>query len=113
MQLHSSLYERGLRILAFPCNQFGRQEPGNKEQIRAFADGFGAKFQIFEKCDVNGRNAHPVFRFCRGHLSDILGSSVKWNFGKFLCDRQGVPVKRFSPPVSPLSMLADIERLLA
>jgi glutathione peroxidase len=122
------LYERGLRILAFPCNQFGKQEPGSKEQIRAFLDGFkwidpavksgrklqkGVRFPVFEKCDVNGRDAHPVYRFLRASLSDVLGSSVKWNFAKFLCDRQGRPVKRFPPPRDPSTLVPDIEKLLA
>lgn len=112
MQLHDSLYERGLRILAFPCNQFGKQEPGDSRQIRAFVDSFGAKFDVFEKVDVNGKGAHPVFQFLRAHLSDVLGSTVKWNFTKFLTDRDGKPAKRFSPATSPLGMLPVIEALL-
>jgi len=112
VQLHERLYTRGLRILAFPCNQFGRQEPGSAREIRAFADGYGVAFDMFAKVDVNGRNAHPVFQFLRSRLSDILGSSVKWNWTKFLCDRDGVPVQRFSPSVSPLSIEPAIEKLL-
>ena len=111
--LHGRLYERGLRILAFPCNQFGKQEPGTAEQIREFADRYGVAFDMFAKVEVNGRNTHPVFRFLRAHLSDILGSTVKWNWTKFLCDRDGVPVQRFSPQVAPLSLQSAIEELLA
>ena len=112
MQLHERLSARGLRILAFPCNQFGRQEPGSAQEIRAFADGYGVAFDVFAKVDVNGRNAHPVFQFLRSRLSDILGSSIKWNWTKFLCDRDGVPVQRFSPSASPLSIEPAIEKLL-
>ena len=97
--LHNELHPRGLRILGFPCNQFGQQEPGTPQEIRAFADGFGVQFDLFAKCDVNGAKAHPVFQLCKSKLSDILGSSIKWNWTKFLLDRDGVPSKRFSPPV--------------
>ena len=110
--MHEDLYARGLRILAFPCNQFGKQEPGTAEEIRAFADGYGVQFDMFAKVDVNGPHAHPVFQFVRAHLSDILGSSVKWNWTKFLCDRDGKPSERFSPPTNPLSMRPAIEALL-
>lgn len=110
--LHNDLYARGLRILAFPCNQFGRQEAGNVAEIRAFADGYGVEFEMFAKVDVNGSSAHPVFAFLRSRLSDVLGSSVKWNFTKFLCDRDGVPVQRFSPTANPLSLKPAIEALL-
>ena len=106
------MYERGLRILCFPCNQFGKQEPGSASEIRAFADGYGVTFDMFAKVDVNGPNAHPVFQFVRAHLSDILGSSVKWNWTKFLCDRDGKPSERFSPPTNPLSLRPAIEALL-
>lgn len=112
VQLHTDLYARGLRILAFPCNQFGNQEPGSTADIEAFAAGYGVQFEMFAKVDVNGQSAHPVFKFLRSHLSDILGSSVKWNWTKFLCDRNGMPVKRFSPPSNPLSLRAEIEKLL-
>lgn len=112
MILHDALYARGLRILAFPCNQFGKQEPGTAEDIRQFADKFGAQFDIFEKVEVNGAAAHPVFKFVRSQLSDVLGSSIKWNFTKFLCDRDGKPVERFSPPRNPLSLQKKIEALL-
>jgi glutathione peroxidase len=80
VQLHNELGGRGLRILAFPCNQFGKQEQGSADDIRKFVDGYGVKFDMFAKVDVNGKNAHPVFRFVRSHLSDVLGSSIKWNF---------------------------------
>ena len=97
--LHKELHPRGLRILAFPCNQFGQQEPGSPQEIRDFADGFGVEFDLFAKCDVNGPKAHPVFQLCKSKLSDILGSSIKWNWTKFLVGRDGIPSRRFSPPV--------------
>jgi len=110
--LHDELYARGLRILAFPCNQFGRQERGSPKEIRAFADGYGARFDIYAKVNVNGRSADPVFTYLKRHLSDGLGSSIKWNFTKFLVDRDGKPRRRFSPSTRPLALRADIERLL-
>lgn len=112
VQLHDELYSRGLRILAFPCNQFGQQEPGGPNDIRRFADGYGAQFDIFAKVDVNGERAHPVFQYVRAKCPDILGSSIKWNFTKFLCDRNGVPITRYSPPNNPLSLKPYIEELL-
>jgi len=111
-ELHDALYARGLRILCFPCNQFGKQEQGGAEEIRAFADGYGVKFDMFAKIDVNGSDAHPVFRFLRKALPDILGSSIKWNWTKFLVDRDGKPIQRFSPPANPLSLKPAIEDLL-
>lgn len=113
MALHDAYHSKGLRILAFPCNQFGKQEPGLPSEIRSFADGYGVQFDMFAKVDVNGSSAHPVFLFVRSRLSDVLGSSVKWNWTKFLCDRDGQPVKRFSPATSPSSMVPAIEALLA
>lgn len=112
MQLHEALYERGLRILAFPCNQFGRQEKGSAMEIRRFADGYNAQFDFFEKTKVNGADAHPVYKYLKSHLSDVLGSSIKWNFTKFLVDKDGQPVRRYGPTTSPLSIKKDIEALL-
>jgi len=99
--------------LAFPCNQFGKQEPGESEEIRAVADGYGVEFHMFEKVLVNGAGAHPVFAFLKARLSDVLGQSIKWNFTKFLIGKDGTPVARFSPPTAPLSFEKEIERLLA
>ena len=112
-----ALYERhrarGFEILGFPCNQFGAQEPGGSAEIAQFCSlTYGVSFPMFAKVDVNGPNAHPVFQFVRAHLSDILGSSVKWNWTKFLCDRDGKPSERFSPPTNPLSLRPAIEALL-
>jgi glutathione peroxidase len=112
VKLYDLLHPRGFEILAFPCNQFGGQEPHDEETICKFVLDYGVKFQLFEKIQVNGRNAHPVFRFLKSQLGGVLGSSIKWNFTKFLCDRNGVPVKRYGPPTSPSSIQKDIEELL-
>lgn len=112
MQLHKAYASRGLAILAFPCNQFGNQEPGTAEDIKKFVEGYGVEFQIFAKIKVNGEDAHPVFKFLKQNLGGVLGSSIKWNFTKFLCDRDGIPVRRYSPATNPMSIAADIEALL-
>ncbi|EQC28708.1 glutathione peroxidase [Saprolegnia diclina VS20] len=103
----------GLRILAFPCNQFAGQESGSETEIRDFANGFGATFPIFAKGDVNGAKAQPVFRYLKAHLTGTLGASIKWNFTKFLVRRNGQPFKRYSPTTPPLRLLDDILMLLA
>jgi len=112
-QLYAKYAEKGLEILAFPCNQFGKQEPGTNEEIKAFVAKKGATFKLFDKVDVNGKNTHPLFLFLRKELKGTLGSSIKWNFTKFLCDRSGKPVKRYGPPTKPLSFEQDIAGLLA
>jgi len=111
--LYAKYAEKGLEILAFPCNQFGKQEPGTNEEIKAFVAKKGATFKLFDKVDVNGKNTHPLFLFLRKELKGTLGSSIKWNFTKFLCDRSGKPVKRYGPPTKPLSFEQDIAGLLA
>lgn len=112
VELYERLHSRGFEILAFPCNQFGNQEPGTEEEIAKFVADFNVKFQIFGKIKVNGSDADPVYRFLKSKLSGVLGSSIKWNFTKFLCDRNGIPVKRYGPPTNPLSILKDAEALL-
>jgi len=111
-QLYAKYADKGFEILAFPCNQFGKQEPGTNEQIKAFAASKGATFRIFDKIEVNGKNTHPLFLFLRKELKGTLGSSVKWNFTKFLCDKTGKPQKRFGPPTKPLSFEQDIVDML-
>jgi len=92
----------GFTVLAFPCNQFGSQEPGSAKEIRAFADKFNVKFDMFEKCDVNGSNSHPVWVYLKEKQGGLLGSSIKWNFTKFLINKEGQPVARFSPMDDPI-----------
>jgi glutathione peroxidase len=96
-------------IVAFPCNQFGGQEPGTAMDIRALADSFDAKFVIASKVEVNGSNAHPLFEFAKAALPGVCGTTaVKWNFTKFLFDPTGAPVKRYSPTESPFSFETEI-----
>ncbi len=100
-------------VLGFPCNQFGAQEPGDAAEIAAFVAGKGVSFQICQKVMVNGPQADPIFVFLKSKLPGFLGSFVKWNFTKWLCDRRGVPKKRYGPTTPPSGMVADIEALLA
>ncbi len=105
--------DEGLVILGFPSNQFANQEPGDEKSI---AEGcllnYGVTFPMFSKVDVNGETAHPIFRYLKGELGSIFGSKVKWNFTKFLIDRNGKPVKRFAPTVKPESMEDSIRKVL-
>jgi len=111
-ELHTRYHEKGLRILAFPCNQFGKQESGTNEEIKAFAQEKLAEYDLFSKIDVNGDNAHPLYKFLKAKQKGSFGDGIKWNFSKFLCDRQGIPVKRYSPTTDPLSCVKDIESFL-
>jgi len=106
------LHDQGLEILAFPCNQFGRQEPKSNAEIKDFFDAKGATFSLFEKIYVNGSKTHPIYLFLRAKIGGIMGSSIKWNFTKFLCDRNGIPVERYSPPTKPFEFKKDIIELL-
>lgn len=112
--LHKEFAPQGFEVLAFPTNEFGAQEPGPEGEILAnVREQFGVSFPVFGKVVVNGPDAHPVFQFLKSRLGGLLGSSIKWNYTKFLCDRDGVPVKRYAPAVSPSAMRGDILRLLA
>jgi glutathione peroxidase-family protein len=110
------LYEKhknaGLCILAFPCNQFGGQEPGTEAEILEFANSFGVKFDMFSKINVNGSDAHPLWKWMKDQQGGFLGSFIKWNFTKFLVNKQGEVVKRFGPKEEPNSAEADIIKLL-
>jgi glutathione peroxidase len=105
---------RGLTILGFPCNQFGAQEPGEAAEIGAFCDAsYGVTFPLFDKIDVNGPHAHPLYAFLAREKRGILGSaSIKWNFTKFLVDRGGKVVARYSPRAKPEAIEPAIQRLL-
>lgn len=116
-RLHEKFEERGFAVLGFPCNQFGEQEPGTAEEISTFCSAsYGITFPLFEKNDVNGENRQPLYDVLT-QLSDAEGNSgdIRWNFEKFLVNRQGEPVLRFSPLVEPESdeLLDAIESLLA
>jgi glutathione peroxidase len=111
--LHQALQPRGFSVLGFPCNQFGSQEPGDAGQIESFcASNYSISFPMFEKIDVNGGNAHPLYKFLKNEKSGLLGSSVKWNFTKFLIDRRGRVVARHAPTTKPESLTREIEALL-
>ena len=111
--LYEKYKDQGLVVLGFPCNQFGGQEPGDNEQIaEACQINFGVDFQMFEKVDVNGPDAHEVFRFLKKALPGMLGRDIKWNFTKFLISRNGKPLKRYAPTKRPGSIEDDIVRAL-
>ena len=88
--------------MAFPCNQFGGQEPGTNAEIKAFAESKGAHFDMYSKIDVNGKNAHPLFVYLKSKQGGTLGDFIKWNFTKFVVDREGQPVARFGPTDDPI-----------
>ncbi|WP_246795291.1 glutathione peroxidase [Burkholderia perseverans] len=113
-QLHERFGARGLAVLGFPCNQFGGQEPGDAAQIGAFCEQrFGVTFPLFEKIDVKGEHAHPLFRYLTDEAPGLLGTRmIKWNFTKFLVDRSGNVVKRYAPQTKPDEIAEDIETLL-
>jgi len=101
-KLYEDYKDKGLIILAFPCNQFAGQEPGDAAEILSFCQlNYNVSFPMFEKIEVNGKNAHSIFVYLKKELPDLLGSSIKWNFTKFLIDQTGKPVKRFAPTDTP------------
>jgi glutathione peroxidase len=111
--LHRELSPRGFAVLGFPCNQFGGQEPGDAKQIGEFCESkYDVTFPMFEKIEVNGGNAHPLFNYLKGARSGLLGPSIKWNFTKFLVDRAGKVVARHAPTASPQGLKREIEALL-
>ncbi len=112
-ELHQRLAPRGLAVLGFPCNQFGGQEPGDAAQIDEFCKNkYAVTFPMFAKIDVNGSQAHPLFEYLKREKSGLLGSSIKWNFIKFLVDRSGKVVGRYAPTVRPENLTKEIEALL-
>ena len=111
--LHRELSPRGFCVLGFPCNQFGRQEPGSAEQIAAFcASTYEVTFPMFDKIDVNGAKAHPLYQHLKGAKAGLLGPSIKWNFTKFVVDRAGKVVARHAPTARPEGLRLEIEALL-
>ena len=112
--LYDDLKDRGLEILGFPCNEFGKQEPGGAEEIGAFCQkNYGVSFTMFDKIDVNGDNAHPLYLFLKKEAPGVLGSKgIKWNFTKFLVNKDGKVVKRYAPTDKPESIRKDVESLL-
>lgn len=113
-QIYNKYKDQGLEILAFPCNQFGFQEPGSNAQIKQFAcTRFKAEFPIFDKIDVNGPFTAPIYQFLKSSTGGLLGDLVKWNFEKFLVDKNGKVVERYLPTTSPLQIEKDIQKLVA
>ncbi|MCA9607963.1 MAG: glutathione peroxidase [Myxococcales bacterium] len=113
-KLYGQLADDGLVVLGFPCNQFGHQEPGDESQIGAFCQkNYGVTFPMHAKIDVNGKAAHPLWRWIKKEKPGILGSEgIKWNFTKFLVDREGRVVQRYAPKTPPEEIEADIKKLL-
>jgi glutathione peroxidase len=114
-QLYVKYKDKGLEILGFPCNQFGAQEPGTASEIASFCEiNYGVTFPMFSKIEVNGTGAHPLFVHLKGEAPGLLGSKdIKWNFTKFLVNRDGAVIDRYAPTTSPESIEKDIENALA
>ena len=112
--LYRKYRDRGFVVLGFPCNQFGAQEPGQADQIGAFCEkNYGVTFPLFAKIDVNGEHAHPLFRKLKKDAPGLLGTeAIKWNFTKFLVDRDGTVVERYAPKTEPKELENDVRTLL-
>ncbi|SEA40115.1 glutathione peroxidase [Paraburkholderia sartisoli] len=113
-KLQDDYASRGFEVLGFPCNQFGKQEPGDAAQIGSFCEkNYGVSFQMFDKIDVNGADAHPLYKHLTGEAPGVLGlEAIKWNFTKFLIGRDGTVLKRYAPLTKPESITDDIEKAL-
>lgn len=113
-EVYEKFKDRGFEVLGFPSNQFASQEPGSSDEIEQFCQlNYGVSFPMYEKIDVNGENAHPLFKHLSKEAPGALGSKkVKWNFTKFLVDREGRVLKRFAPTTTPESIQKEIEELL-
>lgn len=111
--LHDQYHDRGLDILALPCNQFGKQEPGSNDEIQEFCQvNYGVSFPVLGKIDVNGANAHPLYDHLKSEAGGFVTDHIKWNFTKFLVDRDGKVVRRFAPKDTPESIAPQVEELL-
>jgi glutathione peroxidase len=114
-KMYEQFKDKGVEVLGFPCNQFGSQEPGSADEIGAFCQkNYGVNFPMFEKIDVNGENAHPLYKFLKSEGKGILGTeAIKWNFTKFLVKKDGSVYKRYASTTAPKELMPDIEKLLA
>ena len=110
-KLYQKYKDKGFAVLGFPCNQFGAQEPGNEAEIKSFCDlNFGVTFPLFAKIDVNGANAHPLYKYLTNEKPGVLGTeAIKWNFTKFLIDSKGEPVKRYASTTKPEDLEKEVE----
>uniref|UniRef100_UPI00396A3F56 glutathione peroxidase n=1 Tax=Halarcobacter bivalviorum TaxID=663364 RepID=UPI00396A3F56 len=112
-ELHKKYKDQGLVVLGFPCNQFLNQEPGDEKSISENClINYGVSFQMFSKIDVNGQNAHPLYKYLKTQVGGIFTDSIKWNFGKFLIDKNGKAIARYAPSTKPQKLTKDIEKLL-
>ena len=113
--VYQQFRDKGVEVLGFPCNQFGEQEPGDAAEIGAFCEkNFGVTFPLFAKIDVNGDNAHPLFKHLKKEAPGVMGSqAIKWNFTKFLVKKDGTVFKRYASVTEPKAIMKDIEKLLA
>ena len=113
-RLYDTYAGRGLVVLGFPCDQFGHQEPGTEEEIATFCErNYGVSFPMFAKIDVNGSDAHPLYKWLKNEKRGLGGKAIKWNFTKFLIARDGSVVDRYAPQTEPAELAADIEEQLA
>lgn len=113
-EMYDKYKGKGLEILGFPCDQFGHQEPGSDAEIQSFCQvNFGVNFPLFKKIEVNGDGTHPVYQYLKKQAPGLLGKSIKWNFTKFLIDKQGNVIKRFAPMTPPEKLDKQIEELLS
>jgi glutathione peroxidase len=111
--LYKEYKDKNFEILGFPCNQFANQDPGTNKEISEFClINYGVTFTMFEKIDVNGQNAHPIYKFLKENAKGTFGSEIKWNFTKFLIDKEGNVIKRYAPITTPEKIKSDIEKLL-
>ncbi|MEM9544574.1 MAG: glutathione peroxidase [Bacteroidota bacterium] len=112
-KLHQDFKDDGLVIIGTPCNQFGGQEPlQNEEMTEVCRINHGVTFQLTEKIKVNGPDTHPLYGYLKGELGSLLGKNIKWNFTKFLIDKEGRPYKRYAPTTKPAKIESDIKKLL-
>ncbi|EPG64720.1 glutathione peroxidase [Leptospira wolffii] len=113
-EMYDKYKGNGLEILGFPCDQFGHQEPGTDAEIQSFCEvNFGVNFPLFKKIEVNGEGTHPIYTFLKQKAPGLLGQSIKWNFTKFLVDKQGNVIKRFAPMTPPEKIDSQIKELLS
>jgi len=113
-ELYGKFKDQGFELLAFPCDQFGNQEPGDDQQIKYFCEhNYSIEFPLFAKIEVNGGDAHPLYKFLKSEKGGLLGDRIKWNFTKFLIDKEGNVVERYAPTTPPERIAPDIEKQLA
>jgi len=113
-KLYAKYRDQDFDLLAFPCDQFGHQEPGSDSEIKSFCElNYRVEFPLFSKIDVNGSSEHPLYKFLKSEKGGLIGDSIKWNFTKFLVDKKGNVIERYAPTTPPERIAPDIEKLLA